>query len=62
LSFGKNVKEFFVWNFEFGLLEFICDLVFGACIFYSFMNHEDIKRLEPIYCSPKLQGPLNQSF
>jgi len=36
VSFGKNVKEFFVWNFEFGLLEFICDLVFGACIFYSY--------------------------
>ena len=26
----------FVWDFEFESLEFICDLLFGACIFDTF--------------------------
>jgi hypothetical protein len=36
MPFGTTVKGLFVWDFEFVLLGFVCDLVFGACDFYNF--------------------------
>ena len=33
--FLKGVRGIF-WNFEFGSLGFICNLVFGACYFFDF--------------------------
>ena len=34
MPLAATVDELFVWNFEFGLLEIICDLVFGAWNLY----------------------------
>ena len=47
-GFGTAVDWAFVWNFVFGLLGFVCDLVFGAWNFRDFHkagNFCDISQL-----------------